>query len=106
MAKTQVGWQFKGVDIISEEYHREYFFPGYAANRGYVTRSVKGREDDSNENMYTVECTVLKYRNEDELPKQFEVLRVTRMNGKIIDTKILKAEKLFEEVEDEETDEN
>ena len=106
MTKTQVGWQFKGVDIISEEYHREYFFPGYAANRGYVTRSVKGREDDSNENMYTVECTVRKYRNEDELPKQFEVLRVTRMNGKIIDTKILKAEKLFEEVEDEETDEN
>ena len=98
--KVQVGWQFKGVDIISEEYHREHFFPGYAANRGYVTRSVK------NENMYTVECTVRKYRNEDELSEQFEVLRFTRMNGKIIDTKILKAEKLFEEVEDEETDEN
>ena len=101
--KVQIGWQFKGTDIISEEYQREYFFPGYAVNRGYVTRSVKGWADDSNENMYTVECTVRKYRNEDELPTQFEVLRITRMNGKIADTKILKAEKLFEEVDDEET---
>ena len=106
MTKTQVGWQFKGVDIISEEYQRKHYFPWYAASRGYVTRSVKGWEHDSNENMYAVECTVRKYRNEDELSKQFEVLRVTRMNGKITDTKILKAEKLFEEVEDEETDEN
>ena len=102
--KAQVGWQFKGLDIISEEYQREHFFPAYVANRGYVTRSVKGWEDDGNENMYTVECTVLKYRNEDELSKQFEVLQVTRMKGKIIGTKILKSEKLFEEVEDEETD--
>ena len=104
--KVQVGWQFKGTDIISEDYCREHFISGYAAHRGYVSRSVKGWEDDSNENMYTVECVVRRYRAEDAIPNNFEVLQVTRIGGKITNTKVLKAEKLFGEVEEEEIDEN
>ena len=105
MKKVQIGWEFKGKDIISEDYCREHFFPGYVLQRGYVSRNVKRYGIEGGENMYDVVAQVQRYSNDQEMPQPFEILKVVRMGGKIIETKILKPEKLYEEV-DEEIDEN
>ena len=103
--QVQVGWQFKGTDIISEDYCREHFFPGNVLHRGYVSKNVKHYGADDGENMYDVVAEIRRWRDDQEVPKPFEIMKVVRMGGKLVETKFLKPEKLYEEVDDE-TDEN
>lgn len=105
MKKVQVGWQFKGTDIISEDYCREHFFSSNVLHRGYVSKNVKHYGADDGENMYEVVAEISRWRDDQEVPKPFEILKVVRMGGKLVETKFLKPEKLYEEVDDE-TDEN
>lgn len=96
--QMQMGWEFKGTDIVSKDYTRLHYFAGETANRGYVSRYSRGYSHDE-ENMFEVSVRTTRYKHTEELPKKFEVLCITKLGGKIVETKFLPAEPYYEEVE-------